>query len=71
MEIAGILFDLYGTLFTYGNMSKAFSIWHQDLSHALRGIGVSTTATQVARLCKHFFRNKFQKRAATLNMKPA
>ena len=61
MEIAGILFDLYGTLFTYGNMSKAFSIWHQDLSHALRGIGVSTTATQVARLCKHFFSEQVPK----------
>lgn len=55
MEIAGILFDLYGTLFTYGNMSKAFSIWHEDLSQALKGLGVSTTAAQVAKRCRHFF----------------
>lgn len=55
MEIAGILFDLYGTLFTYGNMSKAFSIWHEDLAQALKSLGVSTTAAQVARRCRHFF----------------
>ncbi len=55
MKIAGILFDLYGTLFTYGNMSKAFSIWHEDLSQALKSLGVSTTAAQVAKRCRHFF----------------
>jgi len=55
MEIAGILFDLYGTLFTYGNMPKAFSIWHEDLSYALKDLGVSTTIAQVAKNCKHFF----------------
>lgn len=55
MEIAGILFDLYGTLFTYGNMSKAFSIWHEDLAHALGDLGISTTASQVSKRCKHFF----------------
>lgn len=55
MEIAGILFDLYGTLFTYGNMSKAFSIWHEDLAQALKSLGVSTTAAQVAKRCRHFF----------------
>ncbi len=58
MEIAGILFDLYGTLFTYGNMSKAFSIWHEDLSYALKDIGISTTAVQVAKRCRHFFSEK-------------
>ncbi len=55
MEIAGILFDLYGTLFTYGNMSKAFSIWHEDLSIALKDLGVSATTGQVAKNCRHFF----------------
>lgn len=55
MKIAGVLFDLYGTLFTYGNMSRAFSLWHQDLAKALKKLGVSTSGKQVGKRCKHFF----------------
>lgn len=55
MEIAGVLFDLYGTLFTYGNMSKAFGLWHEDLSHAMNHLGISVPVSQVAKQCRHFF----------------
>lgn len=55
MKIAGVLFDLYGTLFTYGNMSKAFGLWHEDITRALKELGVSVSISQVAKQCKHFF----------------
>ena len=55
MEIAGVLFDLYGTLYTYGNMSKAFGLWHEDVTRALKELGVSVSVSQVSKQCKHFF----------------
>jgi len=57
MEIAGVLFDLYGTLFTYGNMSKAFGFWHEDITRALKELGVSVSISQVTKQSKHFFSN--------------
>ncbi|MCI6873409.1 MULTISPECIES: HAD family hydrolase [Hallerella] len=55
MEIAGVLFDLYGTLYTYGNMSKAFGLWHEDVTRALKELGISASVSQVSKQCKHFF----------------
>ena len=55
MEISGVLFDLYGTLFTYGNMSRAFGFWHEDLTRALKNLGISVSVSQVSKQCKHFF----------------
>lgn len=55
MEISGVLFDLYGTLFTYGNMSRAFSLWHEDLARALKVLGQDLSPSKVSKLCKKFF----------------
>lgn len=53
--ISGALFDLYGTLFTYGNMAKAFSLWREDLAKALKALDISVSHSALAKQSKHFF----------------
>lgn len=52
---SGVLFDLYGTLFTYGNMTKAFALWHADLARAISSTGHSVSVSQISKQCKKFF----------------
>lgn len=36
-------------------MSRAFSLWHEDLAHALKDLGQDLSPHKVSRLCKKFF----------------
>jgi putative hydrolase of the HAD superfamily len=54
-KVSAVLFDLYGTLLVYGNMSHAFSLWHRDLALAIRKAGGDVNEKKVAALCRGFF----------------
>ena len=47
-KVSAVLFDLYGTLLVYGNMSHAFSLWHRDLALAIRKAGGNVNEKKVA-----------------------
>ncbi|HSQ41943.1 MAG TPA: HAD family hydrolase [Fibrobacteraceae bacterium] len=51
----GILFDLYGTLFVYGDMVHAWSDWLEDLQEALGACGVRTSREALGIECDGFF----------------
>jgi putative hydrolase of the HAD superfamily len=53
--VSAVLFDLYGTLLTYGNMREAFALWHRDLAIAIGEAGGRVGIQTVARNCEHFF----------------
>ena len=54
-SVSAVLFDLYGTLLTYGNMREAFAFWHRDLTTAIVEAGGHVSIQTVARNCDHFF----------------
>lgn len=53
--IRSVFFDLYGTLFTYGNMGHAFQAWHQTLANALLSFGKKISVHEIKEHCKKFF----------------
>lgn len=53
--IRSVFFDLYGTLFTYGNMGHAFQAWHQTLANALLSFGKKISIHEIKEHCKKFF----------------
>lgn len=55
MTPRGVIFDLYGTLFIYKNMEKAFHSWHESLSLGAKELGLSTDASFIAKECESFF----------------
>src|SRR5574344_966573 len=55
MTPRGVIFDLYGTLFFYKNMGKAFFSWHESLALGAKELGFSTSAEQMAKECETFF----------------
>jgi putative hydrolase of the HAD superfamily len=54
-SVSAVLFDLYGTLLTYGNMREAFALWHRDLAIAIGEAGGQVSIQTVAQYCNHFF----------------
>ncbi len=55
MKCCAVLFDLYGTLFSYGNMSRAFLLWHQAIAKELREFGIEKSVREIKELCRTFF----------------
>ncbi|MDR1759215.1 MAG: HAD family hydrolase [Fibrobacter sp.] len=55
MKLRAVLFDLYGTLFSYGNMSRAFLLWHQEIAKELRKFGIEKSIPEIKELCRTFF----------------
>ena len=57
---SGVLFDLYGTLFVYGDMVKAWNDWTDDMHESLRAIGVELERAALARECDGFFKGSLE-----------
>lgn len=53
--IRAVFFDLYGTLLVYGNMGKAFHLWHETLAQAMSELGRPTNSKVMKKKCKGFF----------------
>ncbi len=53
--IKGIFFDLYGTLFQFGNMEKAWDNWFTDLYTLFKSFGLSLTKSEFSDKCSNFF----------------
>ena len=53
--INGIFFDLFGTLFKYGDMSKAWDNWLITLHKLLIPQGLNITEEKFASHCDQFF----------------
>jgi len=51
----GIFFDLYGTLFIYGNMQKAWADWLHHFHLSLRARGLRLSEEDFAKQCDRFF----------------
>lgn len=55
MTINGIFFDLYGTLWVYGNMNAAWSDWLKTLHEQLRLHGLTLSIDSLAKTCDQFY----------------
>ena len=55
MSIKGVLFDLYGTLMIYGDMSAARSDWVSELHVSLQKLGLTMSRESLAERCDGFF----------------
>lgn len=55
MTYTGVLFDLYGTLWVYGDMKRAWSDWIDDMLKGLRALGLDIDRDEVSRRCDGFF----------------
>ena len=53
--IDAVLFDLYGTLFVYGDMKLAWRDWIEDMQVGLTRTGLHLSIAEVARECDGFF----------------
>ncbi|MFC1533171.1 HAD family hydrolase [Thermodesulfobacteriota bacterium] len=53
--IRGIFFDLYGTLFVYGDMEKAWADWLQHFHISLREHGLKLSKEDFSNECDRFF----------------
>jgi len=53
--IRGIFFDLYGTLFIYGNMQKAWADWLHYFHLSLKTHGLMLSEQDFAKECDRFF----------------
>jgi putative hydrolase of the HAD superfamily len=53
--IRGIFFDLYGTLFVYGNMRKAWTEWLNHFHTSLREYGLTLSKEEFSKECDRFF----------------
>jgi len=54
-HIEGVLFDLFGTLFVYGDMKRAWQDWIDDIRQGLVRIGLHLTNADVSKACDGFF----------------
>lgn len=54
-KIECVLFDLYGTLFLYGDMRAAWKDWIEDLQLELARLGVLLSAEGLKKECDGFF----------------
>lgn len=53
--IRGIFFDLYGTLFIYGDMKKAWADWLHHFYVSLADLGLTLSEEEFAKECERFF----------------
>jgi putative hydrolase of the HAD superfamily len=53
--IRGVFFDLYGTLFLYGNMKQAWSVWLDTFYSCMQDIGLSISKEEFSTACDRFF----------------
>lgn len=53
--IRGIFFDLYGTLFIYGDMEKAWAEWLHHFYISLRELGLTLSKEEFSKKCERFF----------------
>jgi len=53
--IKGIFFDLYGTLFEFGNMDKAWEKWFLNLYKLFREYGLTLTQDEFEEKCSNLF----------------
>ncbi|MBN1638135.1 MAG: HAD family hydrolase [Ignavibacteriales bacterium] len=53
--IRGIFFDLYGTLYLYGDMKQAWSVWLETFYSCMRDIGLSISKNEFSKECDRFF----------------
>jgi putative hydrolase of the HAD superfamily len=53
--IRGIFFDLYGTLFIYGDMKKAWADWLHHFFMSLKEHGLTLTKGEFSKECERFF----------------
>ena len=53
--IRGIFFDLYGTLFLYGDMKQAWNVWLSTFYKCMRDLGLSITIEDFSSACDQFF----------------
>ena len=60
-RIRGVFFDLYGTLLTYGDMSKAWSDWLNSFYTQLNRCGLAMSREEFASCCDCFFSKKAPK----------
>ena len=51
----GVFFDLYGTLFVYGDLKKACADWHHHFYISLRYYGLDLSEEEFARECETNF----------------
>jgi len=54
-EFQGVLFDLYGTLFLYGDMKAAWKDWIDDMGLALSRLEIHLPAEKLQKECDGFF----------------
>lgn len=55
MKIKGVLFDLYGTLFLYGDMHKAWNAWFTVVYDCFADQGLTISSERFRPLCQGFF----------------
>lgn len=55
MSFRAVLFDLYGTLISYGNMNRAFSLWHEAIAKATFELGAEKSIPEIKVFCRNFF----------------
>ena len=53
--IRGVFFDLYGTLFVYGDMKKAWADWLHHFHISLSNLGLTLSEEEFAKECNRFF----------------
>jgi len=53
--IRGVFFDLYGTLFVYGDMKKAWADWLHQFYVSLSHLGLTLSEEEFAKECNRFF----------------
>ncbi|MBN1981703.1 MAG: HAD family hydrolase [Chitinivibrionales bacterium] len=55
IDIAGVFFDLYGTLIEYGDLGAAWDDWLNSLYDDMRAAGLSIEKSTFSSLCDCFF----------------
>ena len=53
--IRGVFFDLYGTLFVYGDMKKAWADWLHQFYISLDDLGLTLSEDEFAKECERLF----------------
>ncbi len=53
--IRGVFFDLYGTLFVYGDMKKAWADWLHHFYISLRDLGLTISEEDFSKECDRYF----------------
>lgn len=52
----GVFFDLFGTLFIYGDMKKAWADWFDHFYISMKDLGLSISRDEFSLACDRFFR---------------